>query len=419
MRIDCCVSYFQKQLIGLLPNESECFFYYTPNVDVNGWTIDGTDSTDVGSVNGILNPYGYIYNFFALGDGTYRFILSYIGTTPPSYLPVILDSGSNPVTWTLTNCCDKVCLEGTFNSADALYFQTGYGWNWYNGAGTFGHPSVEEAIKSLYGPQTIYTATNNGDGTFYIKIDNAYVCNLSLAWSGDNIVYLPMYDCQDPCFCLAFFSKSDYSGNYPTSDFAQYYMDPGLTQQAFNLPGDGKDGGGALRTYLESKGGGVYGVYHPLGYPNDFNYFLYYYGNPQALKLFFTGGYDYVTFYRFDDNIFGYNYPCTNTFNYCATVDYGVNAIRFTAGNLYLGVYPWEYDNSFSPNIYPTGTTSLDLTDTILMSKFVQNGFGPAAIYKITDTGSNYYIQILNALNYGSPPYMQLNNLSDVFFDLC
>lgn len=418
MRIDCCVSYFQKQLIGLLPNESDCFFYYTPNVDVQGWTIDGNDSIDVNLVNAILNPYGYSYNSFQIFDFTYRFILSYIGNTPPTYLPVILDSGSNPVTWTLTNCCDKVCLEGTFNSTDALYLQTGYGWNWSNVTGIFNDPKVEEAIKSLYGSQTIYTAKDNGDGTFYIKIDNAYVCNPNLAWSGDNIVYQPMYECQDPCFCLAFFSKSDIFGNYPTSDFAQYYMDPGLTQQAFNLPGDGKDGGGALRTYLESKGGGVYGVYNG-GLPIDFNYFLYYYGNPQALKLFFTGGYEYVTFFRFDDNIFGYNWPCTNTFNYCATVDYGLNAIVFVSNNIYDGSYAWQYSNYFSPNNYPIGTTSLDLTDTIMMSKFVQNGFGPAAIYNITDTGSNYYIEIMNALNYGSPPYMQLSNSSEVFFDLC
>lgn len=195
MRIDCCVSYFQKQLIGLLPNQSECLFYYAPDVNIDFWSIDSYTWDEVDALNTFLNPYGIYYNIYTTNNvAEPRFVLSYVGTEPPTYKPTINDPNANPVTWDWTNCCDKVCLEGTFGVDQYALFQSGY---FFEALQTFpfDDPYNTTLFKSLYGQQTTYTYTDNGDGTFYIKIDNAFVCNLPLSWSDDNITYTDMVPC--------------------------------------------------------------------------------------------------------------------------------------------------------------------------------------------------------------------------------
>lgn len=209
MRIDCCVSYFQKQLIGLLPSGTECMYYYAPDVNVDGYRIDGIIYDDYTFIDSDLNPYGIYYFITFLPDsGEPRFILTYVGTEPPTYLPAITDNNGDPVTWGWTTCCTKVCLEMTINENDYIYFKNGYGYVCFSQTTGFDDQiPMETLLKSLYGQQTTYTAVYNpSDATFFVTIDNAYVCNPPLAWSGDNVTYTDMVPCGTPPAATCLFS---------------------------------------------------------------------------------------------------------------------------------------------------------------------------------------------------------------------
>lgn len=374
MNISCCKSYVGKQIIGLLPNESECFFYYSPNVDVQAWKIDGTDSIDVVSVNGILNPYGYLYNIFSLSDGTYRFILSYIGTSAPTYIPAITDDIGDPVTYTLTNCCDLVCLEGTFNAADALYFQTGYGWNWLNGAGTFGHTSVEEAIKSLYGLQTIYTATDNGDGTWYVKIDNAYVCNPPLAWSANDATYTDMVPCGTPVCLFTSGSYNDSTGN-----------------TCFTTPGYDFNGQGIDFTAAAN----VYGGY-AIQYGNSGT--LPYGSDTCSIVTFSYIGYSQPPDVIVNDPTYGLiNLPLLD--QYCEKGCLTTNSIllKDTYDGTSIANYIYLPFSTF-------GTTTLDFVNDMLGAEtylnLILSKFCPGATCNVTSDGADYFTITFNDIYY-------------------
>lgn len=385
MRIDCCVSYFQKQLIGLLPNESECFFYYSPNLDVTDWFIDGISIYDPITINATLNPYGYLYNIFFLSDGTYRFILSYIGTSAPTYIPAITDDIGDPVTYTLTNCCNKICLEGAFNAADAVYLQTSYGWNWYNGAAIFGHPSVEEAIKSLYGTQTIYTATDNGDGTWYVKIDNAYVCNPPLAWSGDDVTYTDMVPCGTPVCLYTTFTYNDSTGN-------NCFTSPG-----YNFNGQGIDFTAAAN---------VYGGY-AIQYGNSGT--LPYGGDTCSIVTFSYIGYSQPADIIVDDPTYGViNLPLSAQFCEKGCLTTNSILLKDTYDGINLCDYIYLPFSSF-------GTVSLDFVNDLAGAEayinLILSKFCPGAIVNITADGADYFTLTFNNL------YYSVINLNFQLFD--
>lgn len=377
MIINCCKSYIGKQIIGLLPSEADCFFYYSPNVDVTKWSIDGVPANDTLNINSNLNPYGYSYNNFAqnqTGDSTEKLILSYIGTSPPTYIPVILDSEGDEVIWTLTNCCDKFCLEGTFNALDAYYFQTGYGWTWFNGIGTFYDPSVEVIIKSLYGPQTIYTATDNGDGTFYIKIDNAYACALTLAWSADDVTYTDMVPCGTPV-CLYT------NGNYSDSTGNNCFTTPG-----YDFNGQGIDFTAAANVY-----GGYaiqYGITGTIPYGAD----------TCSVVQFSYIGYSQPADVIVNDPIFGIiNLPLQ--FQYCEKGCLTTNSILLK--NTYDGIYIVSYINlPFST----FGTTTLDFVNDMVGAEtylnLILSKFCPGATCNVTSDGADYFTITFNDIYY-------------------
>lgn len=243
MNISCCKSYVGKQIIGLLPNESECLFYYSPNLDVTDWTVDGISIYDQFNINTILNSYGYYYNQYYTSDNKEsRLVLSFVGTQPPTYIPVILDADDNPVTWYLTSCCDLVCLEGTYNAGDYYYFNTGLGYNINVGDGANGFDDVatiENMLKPLYGQQLSYSYTDNGDGTFYIKIDNAFVCNPPLAWSADDVTYTDMVPCGyvPPPAPRCYWFAEYYSA--PDNNFDLWTINGNaFTTEIYNITGD-------------------------------------------------------------------------------------------------------------------------------------------------------------------------------------
>lgn len=181
MRIDCCVSYFQKQLIGLLPNGTECLFYYSPNVPVGGYTVEGFLFDLDADINAVLNPYGIYYTNYYDSTDNYNFIMTYVGVYQPTYVPIIVDSFGNPVLITWDSCCTKTCYEITLNtdstSDSCQYFDFG------NNILPFfpdGFPLNDQAawqtvLELFYGPQVVVTNTVTST-TVYLKIDNAYVC---------------------------------------------------------------------------------------------------------------------------------------------------------------------------------------------------------------------------------------------------
>ena len=388
MNISCCKSYVGKQIIGLLPNESECLFYYSPNVDVQAWKIDGTDSIDVVSVNGILNPYGYLYNIFSLSDGTYRFILSYIGTSAPTYIPAITDDIGDPVTYTLTNCCDLVCLEGTFNAADAVYLQTGYGWNWYNGAAIFNHTSVEEAIKSFYGTQTIYTATDNGDGSWYVKIDNAYVCNPPLAWSGDDLTYTDMVPCSPPASECLYIGFIDLNGGGSLSDYTLDDNTTPLVNDAY--------GNGYLRTLMQSNSGDIYGLfYDPSNFISQGIHLIYQGTSATNIDVHLIGNYwNTIYFSKATDSFI----DCRPIF--CYSLTFSTNYASLT-----------NIQFASAPNILSSDLTAsapaynnINFSNTFAMEDLIKSIYGSQATYTYTDNGDGTItISFNNVYDFGNP----------------
>lgn len=282
MAIDCCKSYVGKQIIGLLPGGDslpECLFYYSPNVDVTDWTVDGVTIYDPFNINAILNPFGYYYNQFYTSDNKEsRLVLSYVGTEPPTYIPTILDSNGDPVIWNLTSCCDKVCLEGTYNAADYYYFNTGLGYNINVGDGANGFDdaaTIEYVLKPLYGQQLTYSYTDNGDGTFYIKIEDAYICS-PIAWSADDVTYTDMIPCAPPeakCFYFMEINPEVVGGG---SDLFNWT----INGHNMWLPG-------FINTFMQGIGGNG----NNINYTNGFSYqiegaYLTYYGAPSTLPVF-------------------------------------------------------------------------------------------------------------------------------------
>ena len=391
MRIDCCVSYFQKQLIGLLPNQSDCLFYYAPDTNIDFWSIDSYTWDEVDALNTFLNPYGIYYNIYTTNNiAEPRFILTYVGTEPPTYKPTINDPNANPVTWDWTNCCNKVCLEATLNSGDRALFQSGYFTEALQNSFEFYDSNIIEFIKYLYGQQTSYTYTDNGDGTFYIKIDNAFVCNLPLSWSADNVTYTDMVPCATPApYCY-------YHGyiDFLSEDITQYYLDAGAFLQLRN----DIYGNGNLRNYFNALGGDIYWFMLDNDAFTFQGTWLYYYGNaPMNLDIYDSSGNIFTTIYFQEGSASGVS--CDSNNNYEMTFDKGYN--RFSR-------FGFESINNINAQI-PTSTPyTSDYTDLTLMQNLITWTFGNGASYNLIDNGATYTMQIRNAIYWNGYPRWEL-----------
>jgi hypothetical protein len=203
---------------------------------------------------------------------------------------------------------------------------------------------------------------------------------------------------------------------YPAADFGQYYLDTNGTQQAFDILNDGQNGGGALRTLMMNNDGNVAGVYNPNN-PVDWNYWIYYYGQDifaPYLPLYDINGtlINFITFQKIDA-IGGY----CDLVNYSLNIPYGEEfAYQFIVNNT-SETYIFDYLN-FPNVIYPTGTTLLDLSDTLIMQDYVTTLFGNGASYTITNTGSDYLIEISKAIYWGELPSIYSNGLNYYQFSL-
>lgn len=389
MNISCCKSYVGKEIIGLLPSQADCLFYYSPNVDVTDWTIDGISIYDPITINATLNPYGYYFNYYDTSDyKDNRLVLSYVGTQPPTYIPVILDADDNPVIWNLTSCCTKVCLEGTFNAADYYYFNTGLGYNINVGDTAYGFDdaaTIEYVLKPLYGQQTTYSYTDNGDGTFYIKIDNAYVCNLPLAWSADDVTYTDMVPCGTPVCLYTTGTYNDSTGN-----------------TCFTTPGYDFNGQGIDFTAAAN----VYGGY-AIQYGNSGT--LPYGSDTCSIVTFSYIGYSQPADIIVNDPIFGViNLPLSGQFCEKGCLTTNSILLKNTYDGINIGDYIYLPFSSF-------GTVSLDFVNdlpgaeayiNVILSKFC-----PGAIVNITADGADYFTITFNNL------YYNVNNLNFQLFD--
>ena len=377
MRIDCCVSYFQKQLIGLLPNGQECLFYYSPDTQIYLWTIDGVNCNDPNAVNVVLNPYGYYFDFYLIpGETEGRFILNYVGTEPPTYLPIILDDNGDPVTYSLTNCCTKVCLEGTFDSAFFFYLKTGYGWNASLGSfiTDFDATFMSPYIKSLYGQQTIYTANDNGDGTWYVKIDNAYICS-PIAWSADDVTYQDMVACGTPICLFSTGIIVDSTGSY-------CFTDP-----TWDFNGQGVDFNAAAAIY------GGYAVNDGDGQ------YLPYGGDTCSKVTFFYIGQSTPPAINIVDPIFG-NFQQPLSSLYCSFGCVTTNSI-YCKDLVYYGINLFGYINIPFTSY---GASSIDLTNDLpgaeAMINSVLSKYCPGAYVNITDDTADYFTFTFNNVYY-------------------
>lgn len=186
MAIDCCKSYVGKQIIGLLPGGDslpECLFYYSPNVPVGGYTVEGILFDQDLAINAVLNPLGIYYlSYYDITDN-FNFVMTYVGSSQPTYIPQVEDSLGNPVTITWDSCCTKTCYEVTLNT-DWTTDACKYFWLGLNVSPFFpdGFPLNDQAtwqafLEFFYGPQVVVTNTVTPT-TVYLKIDNAYICDI-------------------------------------------------------------------------------------------------------------------------------------------------------------------------------------------------------------------------------------------------
>jgi hypothetical protein len=380
MSIDCCKSYVGKQIIGLLPGGStqECLYYYAPNVQVYGWTIDGIIVDDQISINNALSSYGYYYQYYLTLDyAESRLSLTYIGNEPPTYIPIILDSNGDPVTWYLTNCCTKVCLKQTYNANQYYYLQTGYGWvaeigdyisDW-DPLNLF----MPQLIQGLYGLDATYSAIDNGDGTWDITIDNAYICS-PIAWSSDNVTYTEMVDCS-ATRCL--FSSSRILDS--AGDFC--FTDPG-----WDFNGQGVDFTAAANVY------GGYAV-------NDGNPGNLPYGADTCSNVtFLYVGYNQPAPIDIVDPIFGpYQAPLGNS--YCSYGCLTTNSILLK--DTYYGLSALGLiDVPFSSY----GTSFIDFVNDMATAEAILGAlfskYYPGSVVNVTSDGADYFTITLNNVYY-------------------
>lgn len=390
-----CCNFIQRQIIGALPggSQQDCLFYYAPDVNIDFWSIDSYSWDEVDALNTFLNPYGIYYNIYTTNNiAEPRFVLTYVGTEPPTYKPTINDPNANPIIWDWTNCCDKVCLEGTFGVDQYALFQSGY---FFEALQTFpfDDPYNTTLFKSLYGQQTTYTYTDNGDGTFYIKIDNAFVCNLPLSWSEDNATYTDMVPCgyvppvAPYCYYYAYV-------DFFTENLTQLYLDEGATQQLIN----DIYGNGNLRNQLTSLGGDIYWFMLDNDTFTFQGSWLYYYGNtPTTIDIYDQFGILFTSIYFQEGSASGVS--CDSENNYEMTFDKGYD--RFSR-------FGFESINNINAQI-PTSTPyTSDYTDLTLMQDLITWTFGNGASYNLIDNGATYTMQIRNAIYWNGYPRWEL-----------
>lgn len=389
MNISCCKSYVGKQIIGLLPNQSECLFYYAPDTNIDFWSVAGYSWDEVSAINVELNPYGIYYNIYTTNNiAEPRFVLTYVGTEPPTYLPSIIDDKANPVTWGWTSCCNKVCLEATLKAGDYVLFQTGYFIEAIQNPTPFNHPSLPEYLKSLYGQQTLYTFNDNGDGTFYIKIDNAYVCNPPLAWSADNVTYTDMVPCGTPSPECLYIGYIDLNAGGSLSD---YTLDDNTTLLLNDVFGNGY-----LRNLMQLQGGEVYALFL-----DNSNFII------QGVQCIYRG----TTANNIDVNFMG-NYFGTISFtrlsdlnidcepNYCYSLTLSTDYSDLTY--IQFGFSPYTLSAELSqsaPNF-----TDIQISDITSFDNLIKNIYGSQAIYTIIDNNDGTItIYFNNVYDFGNP----------------
>lgn len=420
MAINCCKSYVGKQIIGLLPSQADCLFYYSPNVDVIGWQINGIDIFDSSAINSNLNPYGYYYGGYWLSNNTqFRFIISYIGMQPPSYMPIVTDNNGDTVTYYLTNCCELTCLEGTFNAADFYYFNTGLGYNINVGDSANGFDDVvtiNNILKPLYGQQLIYSYTDNGDGTFYIKIDNVYACALTLAWSADDVTYTDMVPCGTPADECMYYATINL-GNPNSVNYSDFYLDSAATIPAFDSGINGYNGDGNLRNLLQSLGGDIFGIVCNGG-PFDGTFYCHIVGTSTYNVPIYDSVGSLVNGLSFEKAT-TYGMSCKPNFCYTATIDQP--QIRLVTLEIYSYFY-LNIDYQFAQS-YKYGSLYMDLSDMGQMQEYCNRLYGSTCIYDYKDNGNGTYtIQISNAYNLGAAPIFYVSDGSSyqqVYLNLC
>lgn len=235
MNISCCKSYVGKQIIGLLPSQADCLFYYTPNVDAFEWTINGFYNDNYIDINASLNPYG-IYYYLINADYGQNFILSYVGSSEPTEFIDIRDSSGNPQpisSW--SSCCNKKCFEATLDS-NILHFDFGNGIIIYSSGLPNGNFEWELIFKAVYGQQAIITWDLSIPNK--LTIDNAFICGIP-SFTIDDITYTDMVPCgyvpppAPKCYWFAeYFSAPDH-----TFDLWTINGNP-FNTEIYNITGD-------------------------------------------------------------------------------------------------------------------------------------------------------------------------------------
>lgn len=152
----CCVSFVDKQNLGLIPNGSEstlCLYSTGQQVDPNclgfnsafgDWTWGGFVNDPSGYANSVggyyvVDGYSGCPPFYSDMENAIQFY--YIGTTPPPNLVINAPFGTYDVPWNLNSACSFGCIQ----TPSTRYFNSPYGWiNLYA-------LSIFEANPLLYG----------------------------------------------------------------------------------------------------------------------------------------------------------------------------------------------------------------------------------------------------------------------------
>lgn len=420
MAINCCKSYVGKQIIGLLPSQVDCLFYYSPNVPVGGYTVEGIPFDLDADINSVLNPYGIYYTNYYDSTDNYNFIMTYVGVSQPTYVPIIEDSLGNPVTITWDSCCTKTCYEVTLNTDWTTdycqYFDFG------NNILPFfpdGFPLNDQAawqtvLELFYGPQVVVTNTVTST-TVYLKIDNAYVCGTPRIQTY-LIPYTDMVPCGTPADECMYYATINL-GNPNSVNYSDFYLDQAATIPAFDPGINGYNGDGNLRNLLQSLGGDIFGIVCNGG-PFDGTFYCHIVGTSTYGILIYDSNGSIVNGLNFEKAT-TYGMSCKPNSCYTATIDQP--QIRLVTLEIYSYFY-LNIDYQFAQS-YKYGSLYMDLSDMIQMQEFCNRLYGSTCIYDYKDNGNGTYtIQISNAYNLGAAPIFYVSDGSSyqqVYLNLC